>query len=142
VVVDNANGQPGLADRQVGLLPCEWVVDLGGEYDLNCHLPILVDGLELVADTIPTHGAKEVVDLGRVGAPTQHDHLNLRVVDVRDAVEDRLDVVDLGLDEVLHVQVGANQVTEQLLAVIECLELYQHREQASQDDRVGVAGDQ
>jgi hypothetical protein len=29
----------------VGLLPCERVVDLGGEYGLDCHPPILVDGL-------------------------------------------------------------------------------------------------
>jgi hypothetical protein len=65
-----------------------------------------------------------VVDLRRVGVATQDDHLNLRVVDVRDAVEDRLDVVDLGLDEVLHVQVGADRASERLLAVVERLELY------------------
>jgi hypothetical protein len=47
-----------------------------------------------------------VVDLGRVGVATQDDHLSLRVVDVRDAVEDQLDVVNIGLDDVLHVQVG------------------------------------
>ncbi len=103
VVVDDANGQPGLVDRQVGLLPCEWVVDLGKKYGLDCHLPILVGGVQLVADTVPAHGAEQVVDLGRVGTATQDDHLNLQVVDVRDAVEDRLDVVDFGLHEVLHV---------------------------------------
>jgi LytS/YehU family sensor histidine kinase len=103
VVVDNANGQPGLADRQVGLLPCEWVVDLSGEYGLDCHLPILVDGLQLVVDTVLVHGAEQMVDLGRVSAATQNDHLNLQVVDVQDAIEDRLDVVDLGLDEVFSL---------------------------------------
>ncbi len=45
VVVDDANGQHSLADRQVGLLPCKWVVDLGREYGLDYHLPVLVDGL-------------------------------------------------------------------------------------------------
>jgi hypothetical protein len=54
----------------------------------------------------------------------------LRVVDVWDAIEDRLDVVDLGLDEVLHVQVRADRAAERLLAIVECLELYRHREQA------------
>jgi hypothetical protein len=29
----------------VGLLACEWVVNLGGEYGLDCHLQVLVDGL-------------------------------------------------------------------------------------------------
>ncbi len=76
------------------------------------------------------HGVEQVVDLGRVGAATQDDHLNLRVVDVWDAIEDRLDVVDLGLDEVLHVQVRADRAAERLLAIVECLELYRHREQA------------
>ncbi len=45
VILDNANGQPGLADRQVGLLPCERVVNLGEEYDLDCHLPVLIGDL-------------------------------------------------------------------------------------------------
>jgi hypothetical protein len=49
------------------------------------------------------HGAEQVVDLGRIGIVAQDDHLSLRVVNVRDAVEDWLDVVDLGLDEVLHI---------------------------------------
>jgi hypothetical protein len=52
-----------------------------------------------------------------------------------------LDVVDLGLDEVVHVYVEADRAAERLLAVIVCLELYRGREQASQDDHVGVAGD-
>jgi hypothetical protein len=65
-----------------------------------------------------------VVDLGRIGATAQDDHLSLQVVDVRDVVEDRLNVVDFGPDEVLHVQVGADQATERLLVVIERLELY------------------
>ncbi len=104
MVLDDANDHPGLADRQVGLLPCEQVVDLGGKYGLDCHLPILVDGLQFVADTIPKHGAKQVVDLGQVNAVAQDDHLSLR-----DAIKDRLDVVDLGLDEVLHVQVETDR---------------------------------
>jgi hypothetical protein len=66
----------------------------------------------------------------------------LWVVDVRDAVEDQLDVVDFGLDEVLHIQVGADLVAERLLTIVERLELYRCREQPSQVDRVGVAGDQ
>ncbi len=65
----------------------------------------------------------------------------MQVVDVRDVVEDRLDVVDLGLDEVLHVQVGADWATECLLAVVKPLELYQCREQAPQVDHVGVIRD-
>ncbi len=36
VVLDDANGQPGLADQQVGLLPCEWV---GLIQILNPHAP-------------------------------------------------------------------------------------------------------
>ncbi len=103
VVLDNANGQPNLADRQMGLLPCERVIDLGGKYGLNCHLPFLVSNLQLVTDTVSVHGAEQVVDLGRIGIVAQDDHLSLRVVNVRDAVEDWLDVVDLGLDEVLHI---------------------------------------
>ncbi len=63
VVLDDANGQPGLADRQVGLFPCEWVVDLGGKYGLDCHLLVLVGGLQL-ADAVSTYGAEHVVDLG------------------------------------------------------------------------------
>jgi hypothetical protein len=63
-----------------------------------------------------------VVDLGRVGTATQDDHLSLRVVDVRDAVKDRLDVVDFGLDEVLHEQVeadrAAERAAERLLVVV------------------------
>ncbi len=141
MVLDDANGQPGLADRQVGLLPCEWVIDLGREYGLDCHLPILVGDLQLVADLVPAHSAEQVVDLGRVGVVAQDEHLNLQVVDVRDAVEDRLDVVDLGLDEVLHVQVGADRAVERLLAVVEHLELYRCREQVPQDDCIGVAGE-
>ncbi len=82
-----------------------------------------------------------MVDLGQIGTAAQDDHLSLRVVNVRDAVEDWLDVVDLGPDEVLHVQVGANRATERLLAVVERLELCQRREQASQVDRVGIAAD-
>ncbi len=85
------------------MLLCERVVNLGGEYGLDCHLPVLVGNMQFVMDTIPTHGAEQVVDLRRVGVVTQNDHLSLRVIDVRDVVEDRLDVVDLGLDEVLHV---------------------------------------
>ncbi len=108
----------------MGLFPCERVDDLGGEYGFDCHLPVLVGGLQLVTDTIPTHGAKHVVDLGRIGTAVQDDHLSLRVVDVRDAVEDQLDVVDLGPDEVLHVQVEADRAAERLLAVVERLELY------------------
>jgi hypothetical protein len=65
-----------------------------------------------------------VVDLGRVGAATQDDHLIMWVVDVQDAIEDRLDVVDLGLDEVLHVQVMADQASERLFLIVERLELY------------------
>jgi hypothetical protein len=65
-----------------------------------------------------------VVDLGRVGAATQDDHLIMWVVDVQDAIEDRLDVVDLGLDEVLHVQVRADQASERLFLIVERLELY------------------
>ncbi len=128
VVLDDANGQPNLADRHVGLLPCKQVIDLGGEYGLNCHLLILVGGLQLVADTITTHGVNEVVDLGWVGTTAQDDHLSLWVVDVRDAVEDQLDVVDLDLDEVLHVQVMADWVAERLLAVVKRLELNRHQE--------------
>jgi hypothetical protein len=81
-------------------------------------------------DTVSMHSAEQVVDLGRVGTGTQDDHLNLRVVDVRDAVEDRLDVVDLGFDEVLHIQVRADRAADRLLAVVERFELYRHREQA------------
>ncbi len=84
---------------------------------------------------VPAHGAKQVVDLARVGAARQNDHLNLRVIDVQDAVEDWLDVVDHSLDEVLHVQVGVDRAAKRL-------ELYRHLEQAPQDDRIGVAGDQ
>ncbi len=124
VVLDDANGQPGLVDRQVGLFPCERVVDLGGEYGLDYHLPVLVGDMQFVVDTIATHDAEEVVDLGRVGTTAHDDHLSLWVVDVWDAVEDRLVVVDLGVDEVLHVQVRADWATECLLVVIECLELY------------------
>jgi hypothetical protein len=29
----------------VGLLPCERVVNLGEEYDLDCHLPVLIGDL-------------------------------------------------------------------------------------------------
>jgi hypothetical protein len=65
-----------------------------------------------------------VVDLGRVGAATQNDHLNLRDVDVQDVVENRLDVVDLRLDEVLHVHVGADRAVEHLLVVVVRFELY------------------
>jgi hypothetical protein len=50
VVLNDANGQLGLTNRQVGLLPCERVDDLGGEYGLDCHLPILVGDLQLVVD--------------------------------------------------------------------------------------------
>jgi hypothetical protein len=103
VVLDDANGQPDLVDQQVGLLPCKRVVNLGGEYGLDCHLLVLVDGLQFVADTIAAHGAEEVVDLGRVGTTTQDDHFSPWVVDVRDAVADQLDVFDFGLDEVFHV---------------------------------------
>ncbi len=56
--------------------------------------------------------------------------------------QDRLDVIDLGLDEVLHVQVGADRAAERLLAIVERLELYRCQEQAPQVDRIGVAGDQ
>jgi hypothetical protein len=70
----------------------------------------------------------EVVDLGWVGTTAQDDHLSLWVVDVRDAVEDQLDVVDLDLDEVLHVQVMADWVAERLLAVVKRLELNRHQE--------------
>jgi hypothetical protein len=45
VVLNDANGQPNLAKRQVGLRPCERVVDLGGEYGPDYHLPVLVGGL-------------------------------------------------------------------------------------------------
>jgi hypothetical protein len=65
-----------------------------------------------------------VIDLGRVGGVTQDDHLSLWVIDVRDAVDDRLDVVDLGLDKILHVQVGPDRAVEHLLVVVERLELY------------------
>jgi hypothetical protein len=84
---------------------------------------------------------EQVVDLGRVDVATQDDHLNLHIVDVRNAIEDQLDVVNLRLDEVLHLQVGADRAVKCLLAIIERLELYRHREQALQDDRVDVAGD-
>ncbi len=92
-------------------------------------------------DTISAHGAEQVVDLRRVGTTTQDDHFNLRVVDVRDVVTNRLDVVDPGLDEVLHVQVDANRAAERLLAVVEHFELYRRREQTSEVDRVGIVGD-
>ncbi len=69
-----------------------------------------------------------MVNLERVGAAALDDHLSLRVVDVRDAVEDRLDVVNLGLDELPHVQVEADWATERLLTVLECFELYRCRE--------------
>ncbi len=52
----------------------------------------------------------------------------MQVVDVWDAVEDRLDIVDLGLHEVLHVHVGADQASKRLLAVVKHLELYRCRE--------------
>ncbi|CAK9869741.1 unnamed protein product [Sphagnum jensenii] len=123
------------------MLPCEWVIDLSGEYGFDCHLLVLVNGLQVVADTVPTHGVEQVVDLGRVGTAAQDDHLSLRVVDVWDAVEDQLDVVDLSLDEILHVQVGADRATERLLVVVKRLELYRRREQAPQVDRVGVVTD-
>jgi hypothetical protein len=90
----------------------------------------MVSDLLLVADKVPVHGAEHVVDLGRIGAATQNDHFNLRVVDVRDAIEDRLNVIDLGLDEVLHVQVRADRAAERLLAIVVRLELYRRREQA------------
>jgi hypothetical protein len=61
VVLNDANGQPGLANWHVGLLPCERVVNLGEEYGLNCHLPVLVSDLQLVVDTIPAHGVEQVV---------------------------------------------------------------------------------
>jgi hypothetical protein len=80
--------------------------------------------LQFVTDTIPAHGAEQVVDLGRIGAAMQNDHLNLWVVDVRDAVKHRLDVVDLGVDEVMHVQVRADRTAERLLVVVVRLELY------------------
>ncbi len=79
--------------------------------------------------------------LRQVSVAAQYDHLNLRFVDVCDAVEDRQDVVGLGLDEVLHIQVGADRAAKRLLAIVECLELYRHREQALQVDRISVAGD-
>ncbi len=88
VVLDDANGQLSLTDQQVGLFPCERVINLGGEYGLDCHLLVLVGGLQLVTDTIAVHSAEQVVDLGRVGTTAQVDHLSLWVVDVRDAVED------------------------------------------------------
>jgi hypothetical protein len=70
------------------------------------------------------HGAEQVINLGRVGTNAHDDHLSLHVIDVQDAVEDRLDVVDLGLDEVLHIQVKVDRAAEHLLTVVERLELY------------------
>ncbi len=64
VVLDDANGQPRLVDWQVGLLPCERVVDMGREYGLDYHMLVLVGALQLVVNTIATHGEEEVVDLG------------------------------------------------------------------------------
>jgi hypothetical protein len=104
-------------------------------------LPVLVGSLQLIAHPVLTHSVEQVVDLRRIVAPAQNDHLNLRIVDVRDAVQDRLDIVDLGLYEVLHVQVGADRAAERLLAIIESLELYRRREHGSQDNHVGVASD-
>jgi hypothetical protein len=72
----------------------------------------------------------------------------LQVIDVWDAVKDRLDVVDLGVDEVLHEHVGADRaaerllvVVEHLLVVVEHLELYRRWEKTSQVDHVGIAND-
>jgi hypothetical protein len=48
----------------VGLLPCERVVDMGREYGLDYHMLVLVGALQLVVNTIATHGEEEVVDLG------------------------------------------------------------------------------
>ncbi len=64
MVFDNANGQPGLVDRQVGLLPCKRVVNLGEEDGLDCHLLVLVGDLQVISDTVLTHGVEQVVDLG------------------------------------------------------------------------------
>jgi hypothetical protein len=37
----------------------------------------MVGSLQLVVDTVSTHGAEQMVDLGRIGATAQDDHLNL-----------------------------------------------------------------
>ncbi len=119
MVLDDANGQLGLADPQVGLLPCKRVVNLSGDYGLDCHLLVLVGRVQLIADMVPAHNVVQVVDLGRVGNVAQDDHLSFWVVDVRNAIEDQLDV-----DEVFHIHVEANWAAERLLAVVERFELH------------------
>jgi hypothetical protein len=75
--------------------------------------------VQLIADMVPAHNVVQVVDLGRVGNVAQDDHLSFWVVDVRNAIEDQLDV-----DEVFHIHVEANWAAERLLAVVERFELH------------------